>query len=145
MRMRFALVLLLAVGCSGYEIPETEEDRMLDRLWSEVFHAPGRTPIVVWVTGDALDCDGGTGWVQTRQDGSTACIDGNTPVVGMVQVARPASWTLAQTALAHEYAHHALMSSGADPDDRHAGPSFAAGGSTERGETWLAEYEATRR
>lgn len=137
------LVSLGLVGCVP-EPPLDPERGMVIDLWTQVFQGPGAAPIVEWIEGAQLDCDGGhgpnTGWLKP---GTDRCRDGSTRSRIWIQVARWDSMTLAESALSHELGH--VLSLALDPegdgDPEHVSPAFQPGGAVQQGEAWLAQCE----
>lgn len=123
-----------------------EREEISSGLWHEVYQAAGEPPYILWNIGDRLTCDTGrgpkTGW---WPEWSKTCLDGATTSPDVVEVARWAGATLAQTALSHEFAHALNFRNGGDGDFGHESAAFKEGGIVEQGETWLRVYESGTR
>jgi hypothetical protein len=115
--------------------PQPDQDEALRIVWSETYRMPGKAPGVDWRTGAALDCAGGSAFLD---DGG--CYDGRYYTgADYVIVGRWDGATLAETALAHELAHAAQWARDGEADHDHAGPWFAPGGPMERAEEALRQ------
>jgi hypothetical protein len=147
MRWLLALVAVVSVGCgdnspiygdSSFVVPNQEKAMAI--IW-DTYGAKIPMPTVMWVTGDALNCGGGTGF-ESPIGCVSALTDNNLPSfvqlayvpglpIGASQQTAPGYDGEDGTGLAHEMCHSAAaqgVTTDGGGHDAHGGECFRLGG-----------------
>lgn len=132
---RLSVTLLLLAGCHHDYSKIPDQDRAVNIVWCETYHATSvaKAPPIEWIYPPNLTCHRGEGFYREAYEGgplTSQCVTGvyTDPPFDYIKLSLWDGAKFSNTGLSHELYHAYLLYTTGDSDESHKTPGFQSGG-----------------